>query len=81
MPKHQGACGSCWAFATVAALEAIYALATAQPQSFSEQQLIDCAVAPNYMNLGCDGGVFPDAMKYVKENQVVREAEYPYRTQ
>ena len=35
-PRHQGSCGSCWAFATVANVEAVWALATKEIISLSE---------------------------------------------
>ena len=40
--QNQGRCGSCWAFAGVAALEGHYAIATNDLKKFSEQQFVDC---------------------------------------
>ena len=40
--KDQGVCGSCWAFAAIAALESARAIAGGDPDDFSEQQLLDC---------------------------------------
>ena len=40
--KDQGVCGSCWAFAAVAALESARAINGEDLDDFSEQQLLDC---------------------------------------
>ena len=40
--KDQGSCGSCWAFATVANLEGLYAQKKGVVKTFSEQFLVDC---------------------------------------
>jgi len=55
--RNQGGCGSCWAFATVSAIESSVAITTGlDVGSFrvSEQQLVDCAPNPN--NCGGTGG-------------------------
>lgn len=57
--KNQGACGSCWAFATVAAIEAQHAIKKGALVSLSEQEMVDC----DDKNNGCNGGYRPYAMR------------------
>lgn len=53
--KNQGACGSCWAFATVAAIEGMYKLKGRALSSFSEQYILDCLPPTIGLN-GCKSG-------------------------
>jgi len=41
--KCQAQCGSCWAYATVAAIESRYAITRGRLRNFSERELIDCS--------------------------------------
>jgi len=78
--KDQAPCGSCWAFGAAGALEGAWVLATGQPHSFSEQQLMDCSW--NYgTNAACGGGDADAAIDWLVEKRGGRpadEAAYPY---
>ncbi|XP_065221425.1 procathepsin L-like [Planococcus citri] len=65
--KQQGTCGSCWAFATVGAIEAHVAIKTRNKKFriLSEQNLVDCVKEAH----GCHGGFMADAYNYVKRNK------------
>ena len=72
--QNQGSCGGCWAFATVANLEGIYARRNGYLPKFSEQQLIDC----DPYNSGCDGGIMASAYEYLKGTGIQSANTYPY---
>ena len=44
----QGPCGSCWAFAAVAAIESAQLMRYGSHRDLSEQQLVDCTYASSY---------------------------------
>uniref|UniRef100_A0A9J2PWH4 Peptidase C1A papain C-terminal domain-containing protein n=1 Tax=Ascaris lumbricoides TaxID=6252 RepID=A0A9J2PWH4_ASCLU len=67
-------CGSCWAFATTGTVESAYAIGTGELKSLSEQQLLDC----NVENNACDGGDIDKALRYVYEEGLMTEYDYPY---
>lgn len=77
--RDQGQCGSCWAFATTANAESVWAIYSGQLLDLSEELLVDCASGAGYHNLGCNGGNPDSAFKYMINNGQCSEASYPYK--
>jgi len=57
-------------------MEGAYFLKTGKLLNFSEQELVDCS--KSYGNMGCNGGLMPNAFYYIEDNQLGLEADYPY---
>ncbi|KAM4618030.1 cathepsin W-like [Discoglossus pictus] len=74
-PKNQGSeCGACWAFASVADIEAHWGIA-GFPRNLSVQQVIDCS----RLKEPCKGGYQWDAYITVQEQRgLTNEDNYPY---
>lgn len=77
--RDQGQCGSCWAFATTANAESVWAIYSGQLLDLSEEFLVDCASGAGYYNMGCNGGNPDSAFKYMINNGQCSEASYPYK--
>lgn len=81
--KNQGACGSCWAFATTETLESFAALTTNPPTllELAPQQLVNCAPNPHKCGGtgGCEGSTAEIAFDYISSNGgQTTEKHYPY---
>ena len=76
--RDQGYCGSCWAFATTANAESVWAISTGKLLDLSEEFLVDCASGTGYFNMGCNGGQPDSAFKYMINNGQCTDASYPY---
>jgi len=76
--RDQGKCGSCWAFATTANAESVWAIHSSKLLDLSEEYLVDCASGFGYFNMGCNGGNPDSAFKYMINNGQCTDASYPY---
>lgn len=76
--KDQGSCGSCWAFAAIAALEGTIASQKDwtgdKVPSLAEQQLVDC----DTQSEGCNGGWMYWAYEYLTNKNICTSDEYEY---
>lgn len=72
--RHQGGCGSCWAFSTITTMEKLHWDKTKTRLDLSQQELVDC----DTRSYGCNGG-FPEyAIAYIATNGIGKAASYPY---
>merc|ERR1712045_32411 len=78
--KDQGSCGSCVAFASMAAIETCLKKASGgKLADFSEQQIVDCGYGKNGAR-GCNGASTYAYIKYVADTSLAltHESTYPY---
>ena len=74
--RDQGSCGSCWAFASAAALEASRLIAANTPNTelnLAEQILVSCSGAGD-----CNGGYINTAADFMRNVGLPVETCYPY---
>ena len=72
--RHQGECGSCWAFSTVTTLERHYFAMKKVQIDLSQQELVDCST----QDYGCDGGWPTNTYSYIQQYGIQSAATYPY---
>lgn len=73
--RNQGNCGSCWAFATTAALESYTLIhgTYSQDKNLAEQILVSCSGAGS-----CNGGYINKASDYIRGTGLPAESYDPY---
>jgi C1A family cysteine protease len=71
--KNQGNCGSCWAFATTAALESQVLMTSSLLTDEAEQILVSCSGAGS-----CSGGYIDRASNFIQSTGLPPEQDYPY---
>jgi C1A family cysteine protease len=74
--RHQGSCGSCWAFGTLGSMEAVINIEYNDPSidmDLSEQTLVSCSGAGS-----CSGGSPYSAYNYIRETGIPDEVCFPY---
>merc|ERR1711988_1986203 len=78
--KHQGSCGSCVAFATMALVETCFKKEVGVFGDYSEQHFVDCAYDGIDVS-GCNGATLQGYAKWLKEKspKLAHETTYPYK--
>merc|ERR1719156_271715 len=76
---NQGACGSCWAIATVATMN-MHAEIYGANRTYSAKELMDCTPNPDKCGGkgGCDGATVELAMNYIQHGGVTTDEMLPY---
>lgn len=80
---NQGGCGSCWAFATKAMLEAQYQKHSGHAINVSAQELVSCVANPQQCGGagGCAGATAELGMAYIVASGIHAEPNVPYTAQ
>jgi C1A family cysteine protease len=80
--RNQGSCGSCWAFATTAALESYILIKdsrSGQDDNRAEEMLLSCSTALSCRNPGsCNGGYIGRASDCILITGLPSESYFPY---
>ena len=78
--KSQKQCGSCTAFATMAAVETCYKKVSGVFGDYSEQELVDCGMYGAEGAYGCQGAYIYAYGKWIVKNKrkLTSESKYPY---
>lgn len=80
--KHQGTCGSCWAFATVGAFESDIRIKSGTTTDLSEQWLVSCTDAGScvegYIDLACNYLLCGGNVDPCGDSGAVLETDFPY---
>merc|ERR1712061_716220 len=79
--RHQGSCGSCVAFATLAVVETCFKKAIGKFGDYSEQHLLGCAYDGYEVN-GCEGTHYAWSYAkwlYLNDPKLASEPDYPYK--
>ncbi len=79
--KHQGTCGSCWAFTSMAVFESNYLIRNTLSVDLSEQFILDCARDSRGKKAGsCNGGWYGGVFDFLMKKDAETERKIPYRT-
>lgn len=78
--RHQGVCGSCWAFTAMAVFEASNLILNNSELDLSEQYMLDCAVDRYGRDAGsCNGGWYGKVFDYLSRKSAIEEDKAPYQ--
>eukprot|EP00727_Mastigamoeba_balamuthi_P012532 m51a1_g7901 hypothetical protein (457) ;mRNA; f:141100-143159 len=75
----QGGCGSCYAFASTAAIESSCKIQSGQLWQLSQQDVVDCSKSTG--NQGCGGGWGHNVYQWASSRGLNRAVDYPYKAQ